>query len=75
MFHVKHSAEFFRFFSVSPLFALLETASRVDARHEIILPVHKPVRAKFKEVFFTISRLCALIMLFLSDFGTNHRIY
>ena len=48
-----------------PLFALLETASRVDARHEIILPVHKPVRAKFKEIFFTISRLCALILFFI----------
>ena len=47
-----------------PLFVLLETASRVDARHEIILPVHKPVRAKFKEVFSRSAVFVPLLCFF-----------
>lgn len=47
----------------TPLFALLETASRVDARHEIILPSISPSGPNLRK-FFTISRLCALILFF-----------
>ena len=44
-----------------PLFALWETASRVDARHKIILPSIKARPVKFKEIF---SRSAVFVPLF-----------